>query len=132
MYDYFFRKVCSGQNILQKVPFARAKVGVQNYFIQSVGVIFTLKAHSRGASVPFGLGHIARYAPSPEGNICAPIMHFQCKNNFEHLLISSKSVGGILGRLVNLFANFANPFLNQDFGDMHCIDSYHLILNTCL
>lgn len=30
MYDYFFRKVCSGQNILQKVPFARAKVCVQN------------------------------------------------------------------------------------------------------
>ena len=47
---------------------------------------FTLKAHSRDASVPFSLGHIARYAPSPEGNICAPIMHFQCKNNFEHLL----------------------------------------------
>ena len=45
-----------------------------------------MKAHSRGASVPFGLSHIARYAPSPEGNICAPIMHFQCKNNFEHLL----------------------------------------------
>gem|GEM_PF-149350 len=45
-----------------------------------------MKAHSRDASVPFGLGHIARYAPSPEGNICAPIMHFQCKNNFEHLL----------------------------------------------
>ena len=38
-------------------------IGVQNYFIQSVGVIFTLKAHSRGASVPFGLSHIARYDP---------------------------------------------------------------------
>ena len=71
MYDYFFRKVCSGQNILQKVPFARVNR-------------------------------------------------------------SSKSVGGILVRLVNLFTNFANPFLNQYFGDMHCIDSYHLILNTCL
>ncbi|WP_337418940.1 hypothetical protein, partial [Prevotellamassilia timonensis] len=56
-------------------------------FIQSVGAIFTLKAHSRGASVPFGLGHIARYALSPEGTIYGPIMHFQCKNNFEHLLI---------------------------------------------
>ena len=99
MYDYFFRKVCSGQNILQKVPFARAKVGVQNYFIQSVGVIFTLKAHSRGASVPFGLGHIARYAPSPEGNICAPIMHFQCKNNFEHLLILQNPLAVFLADL---------------------------------
>ena len=62
-------------------------VDVQNYFIQSVGAIFTLKAHSRDAAVPFGLGHIARYALSPEGNICAPITHSQCKNNFEHLLI---------------------------------------------
>ena len=42
-----------------------------------------MKAHSRGASVPFGLGHIARYALSPEGTIYAPIMHFQCKNNFD-------------------------------------------------
>nr|DAO52563.1 MAG TPA: hypothetical protein [Caudoviricetes sp.] len=49
-----------------------------------------MKAHSRDASVSFGLGHIARYAPSLEGNICAPIMHFQCKNNFEHLLICYK------------------------------------------
>lgn len=71
MYDYFFRKMCSGQNILQKVPFPRVNR-------------------------------------------------------------SSKSVGGILGRLVNLFTNFANPFLNQDLGDMYCIDSYQLILHTGL
>ena len=39
MYDYFFRKVCSGQNILQKVLFDKTKVGVQNYFIQPAGAI---------------------------------------------------------------------------------------------
>ena len=35
---------------------------------------------------PFGSPVIGGQKPSPEGNICAPIMHFQCKNNFEHLL----------------------------------------------
>ena len=49
--------------------------------------LFTLKARSRGTSASSVLSHIARYAPSSEGNICVPITHFQCKNNFEHLLI---------------------------------------------
>lgn len=71
MYDYFFRKVCSGQNILQKVPFARVNR-------------------------------------------------------------SSKSVGGILVRLANLFANFATPFFNLNLGSMHCTNSYQLILHTGL
>ena len=35
---------------------------------------------------PFGSPVIGGQKPSPEGNICAPIMHFLCKNNFEHLL----------------------------------------------
>ena len=47
-----------------------------------------MKARSRDASVSFVFGHIARYAPSHEENICAPITYFQCKNNYEHLLNS--------------------------------------------
>ena len=39
---------------------------------------------------PFGSPVIGGQKSSPEENSCIPITHFQCKNNFEHLLISSK------------------------------------------
>ena len=48
---------------------------------------FHIESTFSGASVSFVLSHIARYVPSPEENSCIPITHFQCKNNFEHLLI---------------------------------------------
>ena len=73
-----------------------------------------MKAHFRDASVPFGLGHIARYVPSPEGNICAPIMHFQCKNNFEHLL--RKYVLQIAFKGVKCLVHFIVAYLSDLFG----------------
>ena len=48
---------------------------------------FHIESTFSGASVSFVLSHIARYVPSPEENSCIPITHFQCKNNFEHLLM---------------------------------------------
>ena len=39
---------------------------------------------------PFGSPVIGGQKSSPEENSCIQITHFQCKNNFEHLLISSK------------------------------------------
>ncbi len=48
---------------------------------------FYIESAFSGASISFVLSHIARYVPSPEENSCIPITHFQCKNNFEHLLI---------------------------------------------
>ncbi|WP_337583535.1 SanA/YdcF family protein [Prevotellamassilia timonensis] len=80
-----------------------------------------MKAHSRGTSVSFGLGHIARYAPSPEGNICTPIMHFQCKNNFEHLLIV---IGAVITTLLllatcnNIICSNAEGRLYTDIGSI--------------
>ena len=50
---------------------------------------FHIESTFSGASVSFVFSHIARYVPSPEENSCIPITHFQCKNNFEHLLISA-------------------------------------------
>ena len=50
---------------------------------------FHIESTFSGASVSFVLSHIARYVPSSEENSCIPITHFQCKNNFEHLLIGS-------------------------------------------
>ena len=47
---------------------------------------FHIESTFSGASISFVLSHIARYVPSPEENSCIPITHFQCKNNFEHLL----------------------------------------------
>ena len=47
---------------------------------------FYIESTFSGASISFVLSHIARYVPSPEENSCIPITHFQCKNNFEHLL----------------------------------------------
>ena len=48
---------------------------------------FHIESTFSGASVSFVLSHIARYVPSPEENSCIPITHFQCKNNFEDLLM---------------------------------------------
>ena len=48
---------------------------------------FHIESTFSGASVSFVFSHIARYVPSPEENSCIPITHFQCKNNFEHLLM---------------------------------------------
>ena len=57
---------------------------------------------------PFGSPVIGGQKPSPEGNICAPIMHFQCKNNFEHLLTLAKrsKCGGDTCCVVILFLLF--------------------------
>ncbi len=57
---------------------------------------FHIESTFSGASISFVLSHIARYVPSPEENSCIPITHFQCKNNFEHLLIkiANPSKGG--------------------------------------
>ena len=51
---------------------------------------FHIESTLSGASVSFVFSHIARYVPSPEENSCIPITHFQCKNNFEHLLMKFK------------------------------------------
>ena len=51
---------------------------------------FHIESTFSGASVSFVFSHIARYVPSPEENSCIPITHFQCKNNFEHLLMKFK------------------------------------------
>ena len=58
---------------------------------------FYIESTFSGASISFVLSHIARYDPLrfpryrgtetlAEENSCIPITHFQCKNNFEHLL----------------------------------------------
>ena len=51
-------------------------------------VSFSHWKHVLETHLSFVFGHIARYAPSHEENICAPITYFQCKNNYEHLLNS--------------------------------------------
>ena len=63
---------------------------------------FHIESAFSGASISFVLSHIARYVPSPEENSCIPITHFQCKNNFEHLLILMLSGQRILsGQIVD-------------------------------
>ncbi len=66
---------------------------------------FHIESTLSGASVSFVLSHIARYAPSPEENSCIPTTHFQCKNNFEHLLSSKE------------FRNFATQTATQNESD---------------
>ena len=56
-----------------------------------INVFGDIESTFSGASVSFVLSHIARYVPSPEENSCIPITHFQCKNNFEHLLNDRQS-----------------------------------------
>ena len=90
---------------------------------------FHIESMSSGASVSFVLSHIARYAPSPEENSCIPTTHFQCKNNFEHLLMKSgtplsevvleemklqiQSSSEKFRRLLHLHKNGAAPMINQ-------------------
>ena len=64
-----------------------------------------------GASISFVFSHIARYVPSPEENSCIPITHFQCKNNFEHLLIIHIHCHGMIP-IPHKYLHCLNP-LNQ-------------------
>ncbi len=61
---------------------------------------FRIENTFSGASVSLVLSHIARYAPSSEENSCIPITHFQCKNNFEHLLNFAHNIW-VCGKIIS-------------------------------
>ena len=77
---------CTGNPVLRILPDSNSSKWV--YTISRCH--FHIESTFSGASVSFVFSHIARYVPSPEENSCIPITHFQCKNNFEHLLMKFK------------------------------------------
>ena len=81
---------------------------------------FHIESTFSGASVSFVLSHIARYVPSPEENSCIPITHFQCKNNFEHLLSQKDMVRESTERNLKLdwaftLSRFEGVAINEHF-----------------
>ena len=89
---------------------------------------FFIESTFSGASVSFVLSHIARYVPSPEENSCIPITHFQCKNNFEHLLSQKDMVRESTERNLKLdwaftLSRFEGVAINEHFLPKACFST---------
>ena len=68
------------------------------------------------ASLSLVFSHIARYVPSPEGNSCIPIIHFQCivKQKWFEKISSSHIIRICLGvlRTLGSYINFRQLAIN--------------------